>query len=81
MQMKHTQPCKRIKLAGGDSCRVLFCEACKVAELELGALSLRLDSDALQGLAGVLQEAKAALAILEADAMQCNLHNGAGHVH
>lgn len=79
--MKSTRQCKRIKLAGGESCRVLFCESCNVAELEIGALSLRLDSPALQGLAEVLQEAKTALAILQAVEMQPNLRQGAGHVH
>lgn len=81
MQMKSTKQCKRIKLAGSDSCRVVFCESCNVAELEMGALSLRLEPSALLGLTEVLQEAGAALAILEAAEMQHNLRSGAGHVH
>lgn len=79
--MTSTRQCKRIKLAGGADCRVLFCQSCNVAELEVGALSLRLEPAALQGLAQVLQEAKMALAMLETAELQRDLHQGAGHVH
>lgn len=78
---KSINTCKRIQLAGGDSCKVLFCESCNVAELELGAMSLRLEPTALQGLAEVLQQARNALALLAAAEPQRGVHQGAGHVH
>ena len=78
---KSINTCKRIQLAGGESCKVLFCESCNVAELELGAMSLRLEPAALQGLAEVLQQARAALALLAAVEPQRIAHQGAGHVH
>ena len=70
---KSINTCKRIQLAGGESCNV--------AELELGAMSLRLEPAALQGLAEVLQQARAALALLAAVEPQRIAHQGAGHVH
>jgi hypothetical protein len=44
--------CNRIVLAGAHGCRVLYCEECKVAEVEMGALSLRLEMQAFNSLGG-----------------------------
>lgn len=73
--------CKRIQLAGGESCKVLFCKSCNVAELELGAMSLRLEPATLHGLAEMLQQAQAALALLTAAEPRHAARRGAGHVH
>ncbi|HSH96847.1 MAG: hypothetical protein ACAH07_09675 [Methylophilaceae bacterium] len=48
--MKSEKACDRILLAGNEGCRVLYCESCNVAELEIGALSLRLEVNAFQSL-------------------------------
>jgi len=55
--MKSVNNCKRIVLAGNDGCRVWFCEECKVAEIEVGALSLRLELHAFSSLSELLAEA------------------------
>ena len=73
--------CKRIQLAGGESCKVLFCESCNVAELELGAMSLRLEPATLHGLAEMLQQAQAALVLLTAAEPRHAARRGAGDVH
>lgn len=41
--MSKDEACKRILLAGADGCRIVYCEGCGVAELELGAISVRLE--------------------------------------
>ncbi|MCB5205638.1 hypothetical protein [Methylovorus mays] len=80
--MKPENPCKRIVLAGNDGCRILFCEECNVAELEVGALSLRLDMQAFGTLAELLQEGAARLAIYNAVQERNNaMMNGVGNVH
>ncbi|SNR76194.1 hypothetical protein SAMN05192560_0944 [Methylobacillus rhizosphaerae] len=61
--MKTANNCKRVVLAGGEGCRVLYCEECNVAEVEVGALSLRLEAHAFNSLAEMMQEAAARLAI------------------
>jgi len=48
--MKPEKSCDRILLAGNEGCRILYCESCNVAELEIGALSLRLEINAFQTL-------------------------------
>ena len=78
---KSINACKRIQLAGGESCKVLFCESCNVAELELGAMSLRLEPAALHGLAEMLQQAQAAHALLTAVEPRHGAQQGASHVH
>lgn len=64
--MKSSNNCKRVVLAGSDGCRVLFCEECNVAEVEVGALSLRLEAHAFHTLGELLQEATAKLAVFNA---------------
>lgn len=49
--------CEKVVLAGSSGCRLIYCEACRVVELELGAVSMRLNPDVLQRLANVLMKA------------------------
>lgn len=51
------QPCNKILLAGNDGCRVAFCQTHQVAELEIGAVSLRLDVDNFATLNNLINEA------------------------
>jgi hypothetical protein len=55
--MESSNSCHRIVLAGNSGCRVLYCEECNVAEVEVGALSLRLEMTAFNSLGEMLQEA------------------------
>jgi len=64
--MKTVNNCKRIVLAGNDGCRVWFCEDCKVAEIEVGSLSLRLEAHAFSSLAELLAEAASKIAAIDA---------------
>ncbi|HEY8119353.1 MAG TPA: hypothetical protein VIE91_08955 [Methylophilaceae bacterium] len=78
--MKPSNNCKRVILAGKDGCRVMFCEDCNVAEVEVGALSLRLEVQAFTTLSEMLQEA-AATASFTALKRQQNLRGMLGNVH
>lgn len=64
--MKQDDSCKRILLAGADGCRIIYCEGCEVAEMELGAISMRLELNALHNLQAVLGQAAQKLSVLKA---------------
>ncbi len=57
--------CKRIILAGAEGCRIVYCEDCKIAELEFGAISVRLELSALYNLQSVLDMATRKLSVLK----------------
>lgn len=77
-----TTPCKRIVLAGMRGCRVSYCEDCRVAEIEVGALSLRLEVQAFGNLTEVLREANEKLeAFLQVDQLAYEREAGSHHVH
>ena len=48
--------CDRILLAGSEGCRILYCESCNIAELEIGALSLRLEVNVFQTMHELIYE-------------------------
>lgn len=64
--MLKNEACKRILLAGADGCRIVYCEGCGVAEMELGAISVRLEVNALHNLQAVLGQAARKLSVLKA---------------
>lgn len=49
--------CLRVLLSKNESGQIVFCENCNVAELELGAISLRVEVGTLQALRGLLADA------------------------
>lgn len=57
--------CKRIELAGTEGCRIVYCDDCKIAELEFGAISLRLELSAVYNLQSLLNTATRKLTILQ----------------
>jgi len=71
--MANQSVCKRILLAGAEGCRVVYCEDCKIAELELGAVSLRLEMSAVYNLQSVLELAARKLSVLKAVTNNPNL--------
>jgi hypothetical protein len=73
--------CKRILLAGQAGCRVTDCEDCHVAEIEAGALSLRLEMQALSNLSEVLKQASAKLAAYQAAQLVYEHESSVRHVH
>ena len=54
--------CHRILLAKNQGCKIIYCEECDVTELEIGAISLRLESESIEHLYAVLKEATSKLA-------------------
>ena len=53
--------CHRILLAKNQGCKIIYCEECDVTELEIGAISLRLESESIEQLYTVLKEATSKL--------------------
>lgn len=60
--MDSTKQHKKIKLSGSEDCNVVFCPACDILELNVGALTLRLKAADLKHLNATLMEAGARLA-------------------
>jgi len=63
--MRKIESCKRILLAGEDGCKIIYCEDCKVAEIELGAISVRLELNTLHNLHTILGQAAMKLLALK----------------
>lgn len=57
--------CKKILIAMQHNARVMYCEAHNVAELEIGAVSLRLDVESFAMLGDCMAEAIAKLAVVQ----------------
>lgn len=49
--------CSKTVLAGESGCRVVYCHDCRVAEIEVGSVSLRLKDDAFRQLRRLLDDA------------------------
>lgn len=59
--MSASNPCNKTVLAGVSGCRVVYCRDCRVAELEVGSVSLRLKDDAFRNLSSLIATAMANL--------------------
>jgi hypothetical protein len=46
--MKSVKQCNKTVLAGESGCRVTYCQDCRVAEIEVGSVSLRLTEEAFR---------------------------------
>jgi hypothetical protein len=68
-------------LAGTEGCRVSYCEDCHVAEIEIGAVSMRLEVHAFSNLSQMLQEAQSKLTALDATRSAFQHEEGLRHVH
>lgn len=79
--MKTANNCRRVVLAGAEGCRVLYCEECNVMEIEVGALSLRLEDRVFNSLAEMIQEAATRLAILSANKSHSQFTANIKNVH
>ncbi len=77
----NARPCKRFILAGAEGCRVTYCEDCRVTEIEIGAVSLRLEMQAFTSLSQMLQEAQSKLTALDAARSTFQHEEGLRHVH
>jgi len=79
--MTKAKQCSRILLAGVDGCRVLYCETCGVTELEIGAMSLRLELGAFNSLGELIKEAKVQLAAFKVEQANHQFAAGVKNVH
>lgn len=61
--MGNARSCKRMILASAEGCRVIFCEDCKIAELEFGVLSVRIELSVIYHLQSVLDTATRKLSV------------------
>jgi hypothetical protein len=64
--------CIKIPLAGNDGCRISYCETHQIAELEIGALSLRLDIEAFTTLSDLINEANDKITKIQASKQSLN---------
>lgn len=65
--------CARVLLAQNVSGRLIYCESCEVVELVLGAVSMRIEAEALRALAALLQNAHTQLANFQQARQQARL--------
>lgn len=64
--MHHQAPCNKVLLAGNEGCRVTYCQTHQATELEIGAISIRLDVEAFSTLNALINEAMAKIQTLHA---------------
>ena len=72
--MRKVESCKRILLANAEGCCIVYCEACEVAELELGAISIRLEANALYKLQATLGQALMKLSVYKSVQVSPDFH-------
>jgi hypothetical protein len=65
--MNSKTQCSKTVLAGESGCRVTYCHDCRVAEIEVGSVSLRLKEDAFRLFQHLIDNAVSGL-----DAAQAN---------
>ncbi len=58
--------CEKITLANSMGIRLTYCADCNVVELEIGAISLRLNPDVIQQVANMMMKASLQLEHIEA---------------
>lgn len=57
----------RILLARNASGSIAFCETCDVVELEIGAISMRVDAESLEALRGLFRDADTRLSFYRSE--------------
>lgn len=69
--------CEKLILADSLGVRLTYCPECNVVELEIGAISLRLNPDVIQRVANIMMKASLQLDHIEAvnRAVQSNANN------
>jgi len=63
--MNNEPSCSRVLLSKNEIGRIVFCEGCSVAELEIGAISLRIEGSALNSLKMLLADAATRLTLYQ----------------
>jgi len=65
LAMNNEASCSRVLLSKNEIGRIVFCEGCSVAELEIGAISLRIEGSALNSLKMLLADAATRLTLYQ----------------
>lgn len=65
--MNSKTQCSKTVLAGENGCRVVYCHDCRVAEIEVGSVSLRLKEDAFRNFRQLIGDAVDTLDSVQAD--------------
>lgn len=76
------ETCSRVLLSRNGIGRIVFCEECRVVELEIGAISMRIEANALEAFKLLLVDATARLALHQQEkvaysaqeGIDCNIH-------
>ena len=69
-------PCDKLILAEGLGVRLIYCKNCDVIELEIGAISLRLNPSHVQQIANVMMKASLRLdRMVNTNSTQLNSEN------
>ncbi|GBG12489.1 uncharacterized protein NMK_0020 [Novimethylophilus kurashikiensis] len=55
--MNTTKQCRRVLLAGSEGCQVVYCPDCEIAELEIGAMNIRLEESVFRTVVNMLNTA------------------------
>ena len=55
--MNSSKQCSKTVLAGESGCKVVYCHDCRVAEIEVGSVSLRLKEDAFRNFSSLIASA------------------------
>lgn len=74
--MMKQNPCEKILLVDNLGIRLIYCPECEVVELEIGAISIRLNPDAVQKIANAMMKAS-----LKLDRVQYQDQFQAGQLH
>ncbi|MDI1309931.1 MAG: hypothetical protein PSV17_10950 [Methylotenera sp.] len=72
--MREDEVCRKIVLAGGEGCQIVYCEGCQVVEVQLGAISVHLELTALHNLQSILGQAAIKLSVLKAIKVSPEFH-------
>jgi len=65
LAMNNEATCSRVLLSKNEIGRIVFCEGCSVAELEIGAISLRIEGSALNTLKMLVADAATRLTLYQ----------------
>lgn len=75
--------CKRVVLAGSEAegCQVIYCPDCEIAELEMGAMNVRLEESVFRTVVAILNSASKNLEAMQGVLANCLQILGGSRVH
>ena len=62
--MSESSGCEKIQVASAHGCCIHYCQTHQVIELEIGAITIRLDIEAYAALSGLMQQSYRRIAVL-----------------